>query len=55
MSEITAWVLIILIKGTTPPTGVVVEGFLDEKACLEEAKQYCDNQLYRCACRPSVR
>jgi hypothetical protein len=52
---VTAWVLIILIKGTTPPTGVVVEGFLSKEACLKEAQQYCNDKLYRCACEPSVR
>ena len=52
----TTWLLIILIRSTTPPLGVVVEGFASEADCWAEAKQYCDgNPKYHCACRRNVR
>jgi len=49
------WVLIVIISGTTPPTGVAIEGFASKQACEDEARSWCEPgvRIYRCACRPS--
>ena len=49
------WTLIVIIRGTTPPVGVTVEGFTTKQACEVELEHYCDEKLYRCACRPSFK
>lgn len=38
---LSTWVLVILLKGTVPPVGVVVEGFDSKEQCLIEALNYC--------------
>lgn len=55
-AEMSAWVLIIVIRGTTPPTGVVVQGFATEEACRAEESLYdCSKGRggkYICKCEP---
>lgn len=52
----TTWILIVIIRSTTPPIGAVVEGFATEADCLAEAANYCnDPQKFHCACKRNVR
>ena len=45
------WSLVILIVGTLPPQGFVLNGFENKAACVAESWQYCrDDSRFRCKC-----
>jgi hypothetical protein len=45
------WTLIVLIVGTLPPQGIAIEGFPNKATCVEEARNYCENDTrYKCKC-----
>ena len=45
------WTLVVLILGIVPPQGMVLTGFPDKAACVEEGKRYCDGEKkFRCKC-----
>ena len=48
---LVGWVLVVLVKGTTPPVGAVVEGFATKQACEVELEHYCNDRRFHCACR----
>jgi hypothetical protein len=45
------WTLVVLVLNSLPPAGITVFGFIDQAACLAEARRFCDGEPgWRCKC-----
>ena len=54
MSGITLWTLVVLIRGSAVPTGLVVERFASQQECTITGERDWGHPMYRWTCEPVV-